>query len=325
VVFAEKYLQEEHEWPAGLSERHFGKGLEARSALEQGLFGAAARLFEEQYRLLLEAQPHRRRFHKGESLHNWGLSLIYLGDQERALRETLAAFIEDAASGAENEPDRLGELDGSAAHNLIYVFGTWGPRVAQIAQQVRDSIRAGEELPDPHVLFETADMATAAARPAGTRPLRVIGSVDSPPERRVFIGGNYRRLTETLWPLADRLGAIGYDGLLAADFGTPSGWGSDEVMMPLLTGSHFAVFEVSESGGQIEEIAAVPNTMQTPERVFAVFDRSEAAEPGISHGQTLVKLSRWGVVPIGYDSIDHLERLVTEWLQANQPPAATPQ
>lgn len=47
-----------------------------------------------------------------------GLALLWGGDRRRGLEETLAAFIEDAASLAEENP-RFEELDRSAAHNRI--------------------------------------------------------------------------------------------------------------------------------------------------------------------------------------------------------------
>lgn len=321
-AFAQKYLLEWHEWPPELQARHAEIGLAGRLAMAKGDFRAAALIFESQFRLLIDAQPFRRRIHKGESLHNWGLSLIYGGDPDAALRETLAAFIEDAASGAENSPARQNELDGPAAHNLVYVFGAWGPAIARVGQQVRDLILNGQELPDPHGLLLDPSISGAAASPTGRRP-RTIGSLESPVERRIFIGGNYHRLKSTLWPLADRL-APDYDGLLAADFPTPEGWGSDETMLPLLTSSQYAVFEISENGGQVEEIAKTPDTMRGPHRILAVYNSSEMERPGISDGQTLEKLRRWKIGVIGYADLDDLVRVVLEWVTANTPVGSDP-
>ena len=319
-AFAQKYLFEWHEWPPELQARHAEIGLAGRLAMAKGDFQAAAEIFESQFRLLVDAQPFRRRIHKGESLHNWGLSLIYGGDPEAALRETLAAFIEDAASGAENSPARQDELDTPAAHNLVYVFGAWGPAIAGVGQRVRGLIQGGQELPEPHDLLIDPAIRAAAASPTGRRP-RTIGSLDSPVERRVFIGGNYHRLKSTLWPLAGRL-APDCDGLLAADFPTPEGLGgSDETMLPLLTSSQFAVFEISEIGGQVEEIAKTPDTMRGRHRMLAVYNSSEMDRPGISDGQTLEKLRRWTVDVLGYADLDDLERAVREWVAANAPGA----
>ena len=318
-AFAQKYLFEWHEWPPDLQARHEEIGLAGRAAMAQGDFQAAAVFFESQFRLLVDSQPFRRRIHKGESLHNWGLSLIIGGDPDAALRETLAAFIEDAASGAENSPARQNELDGPAAHNLVYVFGAWGPAIAGVGQQVRGLILDGQELPDPHDLLVDPAIKAAAASPTGRRP-RTIGSLDSPVERRIFIGGNYHRLTSTLWPLADRL-APDYDGLLAADFPTPEGWGNDETMLPLLTASQFAVFEISENGGQVEEIAKTPDTMRGRHRMLAVYRSSEMQGPGISDGQTLEKLRRWNVDVLGYVDLEDLEHIIRAWVTANVPSA----
>jgi len=305
-------LIQEPYWP-GLTSEHRLMLDAAWDRFRHGDFQEAAKGFDAAYRLLLEAQPEGHRFHKGESLHNKGLALLWAGDREESLRATLAAFVEDAASLAEESP-RLEELDRPAAHNLIYVFGLAGPPLAAFASQVRALVSSGGLLPDPHALLVTEAAAEAATPPPGTRPPRIIGVPDPRPERRVFIGGWYGRLVGALRPLRDHLESIDYDGIVVADFGVPAGRGEDEIELALLTNCHYAVFEVSESAGQIEEIRDVPETMRTPERVLAVFDRNHGHEPGISRGQTLVKLRRWNVEPVGYSDLGELFRVVEAWL-----------
>ena len=301
------------QWPDALRARHDAISVDGWQRFAVGDFEGAARAFESAYRLVLGEQPEGQRYHKGEALHNRGVALLWGGDRQRGLEETLAGFIEDAASLAEENP-RFEELDRPAAHNLIYVFGLAGPPLAAFALQVRSEIGSGRLLPDPHALLATPAATEAATPPTGAPVPRTIGTLDSLPERRVFIGGWYGRLVDTLRPLADYLVTIGYDGLMAADFGVPSGWGEDEVMFPLLTSAQRAIFEVSESAGQVEEIADVPETMRTPQRILAVFDRANAPKPGISRGQTLAKLERWKVEPLGYGDLEELKRIVRGWL-----------
>ena len=311
-------------WPEDLRERHDALSNDARLHLSAQEFALAAQGFEAAYRLVLAAQPKGRRYHKGESLCNVGLALNWLGRGEEALRATLAAFVEDAASLAEESPG-FDELDRTAAHNLVYVFGIGGGSLIQLALHVRALIGSGRLLPDPYAILG-ADTALVASTPsAGSGTPRTVGSIEVPPERRVFIGGNYGRLVVTYRPLRDRLGTWGYDGLLAADFGIPDGWGEDEIELALLTNCHYAIFEVSESGGQIEEVADVPETMKNATRVLAVFDCNQAPEPGISRGQTLVKLARWGVKPCGYRDLDELAGIAHSWLiNGSTSPATAP-
>lgn len=282
-------------------------------------FEGAAKAFDAAYRLVLEAQPQGRRYHKGEALHNKGLALLWVGRHDAALDETLAAFVEDAASLAEENP-KLEELDRPAAHNLVYVFGRPGPPLADFAHQVRGLIRSGALLPDPHPLLRTPVGEYAARVPSAARASRIIGAFTQPPERRVFIGGWYRRLEATLCPLRDHLYGLGYDGVIAADFGIPAGWGEDEIALSLLTDCHYAIFEVSESAGQVEEVSDVPETMRTPTRVLAVFDRTHAPTPGISKGMTLTKLARWNVEPASYSDIEELKACAEEWLKEGSTP-----
>lgn len=120
LPFRVMYLIQEHLWPG----------------LASGDHEAAATLFREAYEVLSAAQPDGRRYHKGEALHNWGLALLWSGDIEGGLRETLAAFIEDASSLAEENPIAE-ELGRPAAHNLVYAFGLAGPALAAFGRAVR--------------------------------------------------------------------------------------------------------------------------------------------------------------------------------------------
>jgi hypothetical protein len=307
--------------PRALIQEPFWPGLAAdhRIAMEAawrrfaaGDYRAAAQGFEAAYRLLLDNQPEGRRFHKGESLHNRGLALMWAGSTQDALSETLAAFVEDALSLGE-EDQRLAELDRPAAHNLVYVFGLAGPFLARLAASVRGLVARGVVLPDPH-LFLVAPVAPA---PSASR-LRIPGEFHAPPERRVFIGGWYGggRLTSVLEPLRDHLDSIGFDGVLASDFATPDGWGQDEVAKGLLGLCHYGVFEVSESAGQVEEIASSPDTMRRPDRMLAVFDKKLGPRPRISGGMTIEKLDRWQVPRIPYGDIVELKGIVEAWLKA---------
>jgi hypothetical protein len=229
--------------------------------MHEGDFEAAAREWRAAWQVLADAQPPGKRYHKGQSLHNEGLAHLFAGRRAEALNATLAALIEDAASLAEENPLPL-ELDRPAAHNLVYVFGLPGPVVADLGRQIRSLISRGVLIPDPAAVVSAEPVLAIATAPVPASPLRTPGEFSGPPERRVFIGGFYGRLDTTIRPLRDHLASLGYDTVVAADFRTPPDWGDDEVALALLHMCHFAIFDVSESAGQVEEIADVPETMR---------------------------------------------------------------
>jgi len=334
--YGPRILIQEPDWPPGLSAEHRRISDSAWQLFRAAEYRGAAEGFDVAYRVLISRQPEGRRFHKGESLHNKGLALMWAGDTRGALSATLAAFVEDAASLAEEDP-RPVELDRPAAHNLVHVFSLAGPQLATFAVHVRQLVIEHLALPDPYqivfdyevehlrprggclfALFPAADILEerwSVERVSEAIPLRIPGVFSAPPGRRVFIGGWYGRIDETLRPLRDHLTSIGYDGVIAGDFATPAGWGQDEVAKGLMGLCHYGVFEVSESAGQVEEVAFTPDTMRSPNRMVAVFDRRRGLQPGISAGMTLEKLNRWGIEQVGYEDVDGLKAFVKKWLK----------
>ena len=168
------YLIQEHLWP-GLAREYRSRQAAAWERLQAGEHEASAALFREAYEVLLHAQPDGHRYHKGEALHNWGLALLWSGDIEGGLRETVAAFVEDAASLAEESPIPE-ELGRPAAHNLVYAFGLAGPALAAFGRAVRTHITSGQQLPDP---------TSCSPRPRERRSSRHA----SPPRRPLYLRG----------------------------------------------------------------------------------------------------------------------------------------
>lgn len=67
--------------------------------LRQGKYEKAEKIFRKQYELLLEVQEEKGvRLHKGGPLHNWGLSLLFQGKTDDALRRLIFALVEDLIS-----------------------------------------------------------------------------------------------------------------------------------------------------------------------------------------------------------------------------------
>ncbi len=88
--------------------------------LRQGKYEKAWSIFSKQYKLLLEVQKEKEvRLHKGGPLHNGGLSLLYQGKTDEALRWLIFALVEDLISSEKNTDTDL----GSASQVLRGVCG----------------------------------------------------------------------------------------------------------------------------------------------------------------------------------------------------------
>jgi hypothetical protein len=306
-------LIQEPDWPS-LGGLYRALQAEAGQLLNAGEFESAAALYERAYRALLEAQPEGRRFHKGEALHNLGLALLWLGRTDEARQRTLEAFVEDAASLAEESP-RYDELDRPAAHNLVYVFGTAGQALALLSRIVRDYVGTGNLLPDPRPFLESSFRIVSPVPPA-PGGVRIIGQHRLPPEKRVFIGGGFAHLDTHLRPMRDLVDAVGHEGVVAADFGVPHGWRDDDVALGLMHQCHYGLFDLTDPAGQMVEIAALPDRKHNPARTLAVWDRSLVAKPAVSYGMVLSRLEDWGVKPIPYDDVSDLGTVIAAWLPA---------
>jgi hypothetical protein len=137
----------------------------------------------------------------------------------------------------------------------------------------------------------------------------------------VFIGGGFLRLETHLRPLRDMVDALGYEGVVAADYGIPHGWRDDDVALGLMGVCHFGIFDLTDPAGQMVELATLPDRKRSPGRTLAVWDLREAEAPRVSHGMTLEPLADWGVVPQGYADLEELGRITGGWL-AGSPPSA---
>lgn len=311
VTIVVMQLIQEPDWPS-LAGLYHGLQSEAGHQLLARDFEAAAAGYEKAYRSLLDAQPEGRRFHKGEALHNWGLALLWLGRTEEARQRTLEAFVEDAASLAE-ENSRNEELDRPAAHNLVYVFGFAGPALVFLSRVVRDYVQGGNLLPDPRPFLEST-FRVVPPPPPSLGGLKIIGQHRLSPECRVFIGGGFLHLDSHLRPMRDIVDGLGYEGVIAADYGVPHDWRDDDVAFGLMHQCHYGLFDLSAPASQMVEITNLPDRRHNPTRTMTVWDRRISDKPAVSHGMVLSRLKDWGVEPVPYDDIAELSDLLEKWL-----------
>ena len=83
--------------------------IEGIGYLRQGKYKEAWQIISKQYNLLLEVQEEKGvRLHKGGPLHNGGLSLLYQGKTDGALKWLIFALVEDLISSEKNTDTDLG-------------------------------------------------------------------------------------------------------------------------------------------------------------------------------------------------------------------------
>jgi hypothetical protein len=306
------YLVQEHLWP-GLAYEYRARQSAGWHQFLAGEHQVAAALFRDAYQLLLESQPEERRYHKGEALHNWGLALLWSGEVEAGLRETLAAFIEDAASLAEENPV-FEELGRPAAHNLVYAFGVSGPALAAFGLTVRAHITAGSPLPDPHVLLVTpAAEALIAARTA-TAPTSLIERLRASVQRAVFVGGGYAHIDTHVRPMRDVVNKLGYDGVVVADTEAPPDWRSDHWSITLLYFCTFVIIDGSDPAGQQVEVHRLVDRQLRPDRTLILFDTALADRVQLSGGMNMEMLEAYGIHAHPYLGIEDAAQIIRRWL-----------
>jgi hypothetical protein len=306
------YLIQEHLWP-GLAFEYRSRQGAAWQRFLAGDHEAAATLFRQAYEVLYDAQPEGRRYHKGEALHNWGLALLWSGDVEGGLRETLAAFIEDAASLAEENPIPE-ELGRPAAHNLIYAFGLAGPAVAAFGRVVRAHITSGQQLPDPHAVVGTAVAQALIATRVATTTTSLIERLRASVERSVFVGGGYAHIDSHIRPMRDVVNGLGYDGVVPADVDAPPDWRSDHWALTLIGFCERVVIDGTDPAGQQVEAYMLSDRQLRPDRTLILFDSQLTDHVRLSAGMNMEKLEAYGIHAQPYDGIADAGRVIREWL-----------
>lgn len=271
------------------------------------------------YRTALRVQGKTKRYHKGEALHNAGTAALFLGDDAEAARLTVLALIEDAVSAAEDDPRQpLVELDSPAARHLVYVFGVPGVSVADACRAVRTMHAAGAHLANPVAALDDRRVARLLDVPASFGNKRIPGRYTSTWDERVFLGGYYGLLRDVLEPIRDVLKSLGMDGVIAADFVQYPEQDEDEHARMLLLDCSRAVIDITERGGEEEELALAPESMWLSGRVLAIYDETVPGAPRVSggtlRGMTGSKIRRRNIPIRTYGGNTNAAAVVLDWL-----------
>ncbi len=231
----------------------------AAAAYQRQDWEAAARRFEEAYEFLM-AQQRRfgRRFHKGWELYNAGVARLR-GGQAGGMERILVAYAEDILSATPGEEDNA---DIQPAR--LSFAGTTN------ANEFLEPIKAAaferkQRTPpclDPHEIYALAETSFPQARPvdAATQQLkdqqpkrRTIEGIQTPLERRCFIGCNYFSGGPNFEELKRTIVDEGFEPIVALEFNI-AGQDVHHHSLLLLHECRKAVFEITFPAGQLMEL-----------------------------------------------------------------------
>ncbi len=301
-------------------------GERVAGALRGGDWRALLDVEGEIYKRLLDAQPPGHRYHKGGPLMSMGAALINAGLGGQAFPYLVMAFIEDVLSRGEESPLRLDELSRPAAMTLVYSFVIPGRALVDLSTRLRARQAEGklwqnpgdawndeplQLTPAPEAQAAAAAGVVAAANERIRLPRwRSPGLFGTPFDDRVFIGGSYRpELLAVIGKIRDVVRDHGLDAVVVAEFKhrepTPQVNYADSLL--LLRACRAAIFDVSESRGQLHELQEAHHV--GIKNVLVVHPRAERISD-----MTIGAASELGGDPVHYDNIDDLERIVGEWL-----------
>lgn len=280
---------------------------------------------EEVYRLLVDAQPPGHRYHKGWPLHNMGMIRLSQGRLGEARNYFLQAFAEDALSRGEESPEKFDETARPAALNLVFLFDIGGRAVVDLARRLRVRQEEGRLYREPRAALDDeplerplsgpakAAAATLQAPPSSREPeWRRVAEFGVPWEDRVFVGGSYLHNFSTIRIIRDEVRRNGLDGVLVAEFRSPSGMSTRNKSLTLLRGCRRAIFEFSSAGGQLVEFDQLLNN--ETEKALVVFNEA-IEDPVRISAMTKSLYGRVTVSEQGYSDVADLRRIVEEWLR----------
>ena len=310
-----------------------------RAASANADWDAAVSMATVAYEDLVAAQPPNGRYHKGEILLYLAGGLLRLGKLGESERAHLMAFAEDALSRGEESPDAVDEVSRPAAQNLVFLFDASGKVLLDFALRVRAKQATGRLYRRPEEALELLEVDrrgfTGDAIPsvplevfglpedarqasiASTGPSvivprwRVVGLFGTAFRSRVFVGGSYHDRDAVL-AIRDELRIHGLDAVVALEFLPESNVPDPdqrlyEDAMALLRGCTRAVFDLSESRGQLQEFESVDHYRILD--VLAVFKRGSRLS-----SMTKGKCASIGIVPVPYGGTTELRAIVAAWL-----------
>lgn len=276
----------------------------------------AVEIYKTIYQRLIDNQPQGSRFHKGAPLHLLGIALLHVQKTSVAIKSFLLAYAEDTLSQNPGEEERA---DWAPAGLVLELYFKVRPALLEVIKKLaRCAKEAKQVIQDPTAILTKAlaEMGVderqidklCGAIPE-IEPKKSLDKLDSPWERRVFIGGSYNQIA-ILEKIKETVAQAGYDPILAADFEMPEGLIHHHTLM-LLHNCKLAIFDISRENGHLIEIERASDYGIGPLFIYS------AMEPGMEpHVSTMLKtrLKQHGFEPKPYRTIEGLCELVREYL-----------
>jgi len=224
-------------------------------------FGRALKSYKEDLRIRKEAETQQgRAIHKGAPLHMIGLIKLLKGDSNAGTKYLLLAYVEDTLCtdfGEEDEADL-----GTAARMLRDTFRLKQcilREVKSISRQRKQASWAAQKNPESilnqafrNLNFDESNLRQYWQQDVAIREKTEL-SFPQPRELRVFVGGRYLKSDEDIKLIKRIVVTLGYVPILAREVETPRKR-THEYAAILLHTCKYAIFEITEPGGQYMEI-----------------------------------------------------------------------
>jgi tetratricopeptide (TPR) repeat protein len=256
-----KYEKPDRKVPLSASDKDGTIGREGLLALYVGRFQEAERCFLEQLKLRREIQEvEGRAIEKGAPFYNLGLSLVAQGRTEEGLRNILLAYIEDTLDTNYDDEDDAGRAFAAiflrdairiklrllrelkAASRKAKADGLW-TKTYDPADILREVVRS-LSLDDANMIQYCEKKELPREMPLG---------FPQPRERRVFIGTNYDTHAHVIPPIKEAVLRKGYVPIIVKEVSFDPKETHD-VSLLLLHTCKYAIFDITDPGGQFMEI-----------------------------------------------------------------------
>lgn len=244
--------------PPDLNQRFQGMWLANGSLVSSRQYDEARSGFKNIYKMLLDKQPDKSRYHKGHVLHQIGIILVESGNPSEALRYFILAYIEDLLSAKRGEEDKAD--DTPAGRTLRGGYTVNEAALRQLKDIVREEKSSGLVIQDPESVLtklaqgkSPADITQSMSTPDLEVGKRKPGEFELDWEKRVFVGGNYSSHLSEINDIKRVCHEMGYDPVIALEFETPQKLLHHHALM-LLHECSKAIFEVTDTAGQLMEI-----------------------------------------------------------------------
>lgn len=231
------------------------------------------------------------RVHKGAPYYNLGICHLYEErlDHNKAVCNLILAYVEDIIS-AKRYPDTAESLDAARLLRQVLQFD---PRLMKATRTLIGGLENPQGVMDPNEILATIAEAEHIDRDqmgqlCKAKPYikkKVMASINWP--KRVFIGGNYSSNMAMLLKMKELVLERGLTPVVADDYDLGEQKARGFCLMLLHT-CKFAVFDVTEAGGQFFEIERTRDYDIEPLLVFNAdsLERKQPMTSGISmlHG-----------------------------------------